>query len=295
MAVREMLRSGIPASITLAQGCLESDNGNSPLAKNANNHFGIKCKSDWKGERSYHDDDQKNECFRKYRNSEESYLDHTEYLLKTPRYGYLFKLSRTDYNAWAHGLRAAGYATDPNYAARLIKIIEEEQLFVFDSLESDDLPNQSILTREGKKSDQYSGKKKHQDTFKELTINPYARRETFKINGLDIVYVKAGDTYKSIAEEFDMKEWEIHTYNNLKKDALQPEPDVYLFLQRKKCRAEKGNDIHVVQPRETMYSISQKYGVSLSALYCRNHMKKGTELTAGTKIYLRKMKPREKR
>jgi len=126
LAVREMFRSGIPASITLAQGCLESENGNSLLAKSANNHFGIKCKKDWKGERSFHDDDEKGECFRKYRDANESYIDHTDYLVETPRYGYLFKLSRTDYNAWAQGLKAAGYATDPNYAARLIKIIEEK-------------------------------------------------------------------------------------------------------------------------------------------------------------------------
>jgi LysM repeat protein len=295
LAVREMFRSGIPASITLAQGCLESENGNSPLAKSANNHFGIKCKKEWKGERSYHDDDEKGECFRKYRDANDSYIDHTDYLVQTPRYGYLFKLSRTDYNAWAHGLKAAGYATDPNYAARLIKIIEDEKLFVYDSLESGDLPPQSILAREGKKSDQYLAKEKHQASFKNITINPYSRRETFKINDLEIVYVKAGDTYESIANEFDMKEWEIHAYNNIRKDAAQPEPETFLFIQRKKCRAQKGTETHVVQPRETMYSISQKYGVSLSALYFKNRMKKGTEPVAGSKVYLRKMKPRPKK
>jgi hypothetical protein len=294
IAIREMLQSGIPASITLAQGCLESDCGNSPLAIEANNHFGIKCKSDWKGERSYHDDDQKNECFRKYRNAEDSYNDHTEYLVQTPRYSYLFKLSKTDYNAWANGLRAAGYATDPNYAARLIKIIEEEQLYVFDSLEPGDLPDQNILVREGKQNNQYKEKEKHQAGFGNIALNPYSKRETFKINGLDIVYVKSGDTYASIAKEFEMKEWEIRTYNSLKRDSPQPEPDKYLFLQRKRCRAEKGNDIHVVKPRETMYDISQQYGVALSALYFKNHMKKGTQPAAGTKIYLRKMKPRKK-
>jgi len=109
------------------------------------------------------------------------------------------------------------------------------------------------------------------------------------------VYVKAGDTYESIANEFDMKEWEIHAYNNLQKDAAQPEPDTYLFLQRKKYRAQKGTENHVVKPRETMHSISQKYGVSLSALYCKNRMKKGTEPVAGSKVYLRKMKPRPKK
>jgi hypothetical protein len=295
IAIREMFQSGIPASITLAQGCLESDDGNSPLASDANNHFGIKCKSDWKGERSYHDDDQKNECFRKYRDAIDSYIDHTKYLVETPRYSYLFKLSRTDYNAWAKGLRASGYATDPNYAPRLIKIIEDEKLYIYDSLEPGQVPNQNIIVREGKKNDQYSAKEKSRSGFGNISLNPYSRRETFKINGLDIVYVKAGDTYESIAREFDMKEWEILTYNNLEKDAAQPEPDTYLFLQRKKWRAEQGNDIHIVQPRETMVMISQKYGVALGSLYCKNHMKRGTEPVAGTKIYLRKIKPREKK
>jgi hypothetical protein len=295
IAIREMFLSGIPASITLAQGCLESDNGNSPLSKGSNNHFGIKCKSDWKGERSYWDDDQKNECFRKYRDANESYVDHTDYLMNTPRYSYLFKLSRTDYNAWAHGLRAAGYATDPNYAPRLIKIIEDEKLYVFDSLEPGDLPQQNILARQGKRNNSTVEKRTQQSAFTSLSINPYARRETFKINGLDIVYVKEGDTYESIAREFGMKEWEIHAYNNLKKDAAQPEPDTYLFLQRKKCRAEKGNDTYIVKPRETMYTISQKFGVSLSALYFKNRMKKGSEPVAGSKIYLRTMKPRVKK
>lgn len=295
IAIQEMLKSGIPASITLAQGCLESDDGNSPLAKDANNHFGIKCKSDWKGERSYHDDDQKNECFRKYRDAKQSYIDHTDYLTQTPRYGYLFKLSRTDYSAWANGLRAAGYATDPNYGPRLIKIIQDEQLFVFDSLEPGDLPNQNLLVREGKKNDHFSAKEKHQNGFTNLSLNPFSHREIFKINGLDIVYTQAGDTYESIANEFEMKEWEIRTYNNLKKDAAQPEPGMYLFLQRKKFRAEKGKDIHIVQPRETMYTISQKYGVAIGALYCKNHLKRGTEPVPGSKIYLRKMKPRVKK
>jgi len=292
IAVREMLRSGIPASITLAQGCLESDNGNSPLAKKSNNHFGIKCKSDWKGERSFHDDDEKNECFRKYNNPLESYVDHTEYLIGTPRYASLFKLSRTDYSAWAHGLRAAGYATDPNYAMRLIKIIEDEKLYIFDSLESYTITDEEILARYSENSKKQSQIERSTGSFSNISINPFAQRETFKINGLDIIYVKEGDTYESIAEEFGMKEWEIHAYNNLKKDAAQPVAGSHLFLERKKCKAAKGTENHTVQPKETMYDISQKYGVSLRSLYCKNRLKKGTEPAPGTKIYLRKMKPK---
>lgn len=295
IAVREMLRSGIPASITLAQGCLESDNGNSPLAKKSNNHFGIKCKSDWKGERSFHDDDEKNECFRKYNNPLESYIDHTEYLVNTPRYASLFKLSRTDYSAWAHGLRAAGYATDPNYAIRLIKIIEDEKLYIFDSLESYTITDEEILARYSENSKKQNQKERSTGNFSNISINPYAQRETFKINGLDIIYVKEGDTYESIAEEFGMKEWEIHAYNNLKKDAAQPAAGSHLFLERKKCKAAKGTENHTVQPKETMSDISQKYGVSLRSLYCKNRLKKGTEPAPGTKIYLRKMKPKARK
>lgn len=294
LAVKEMHRSGIPASITMAQACLESENGNSSLAKISNNHFGIKCKSDWKGEREYKDDDEKNECFRKYRSIYQSYTDHTDYLMQTPRYGYLFKLSNKDYNAWANGLKAAGYATDPNYAARLIKIIEEERLHSLDNITPDGLPDQSIFAREGKTVEPEEKRNKGQRSFKDISLNPYGSREIKSKNGLNIIYVKVGDTFESIATELGLKTWEIHHYNDLKKDAPQPEANTFLYIQQKRCRALKENDFHTVQPRETMQEISQKYGITLNSLYFKNRMKKGTEPRAGSKLYLRKMKSKNK-
>jgi hypothetical protein len=294
-AVREMHRSGIPASITIAQGCLESENGNSPLAQRSNNHFGIKCKNDWKGAREYHDDDKQNECFRKYRSVYESYVDHTDYLQQTPRYAYLFKLSNKDYNAWANGLKAAGYATDPNYATRLIKIIEEEGLNRYDDIKPEGLPDQNIFAREGKTNNSEAKREKSQGTFKNITLNPYGNREIKSKNGLDIVYVKVDDTFESIADDLGMKTWELHLYNDLRKDAPQPEANTFLYIQRKRGRALKDNDFHTVRPNETMHDISQEYGITLRSLYFKNRMKKGTEPRAGSKLYLRKMKPRDKK
>jgi LysM repeat protein len=294
LAIKEMHRSGIPASITIAQGCLESDNGNSELSQRSNNHFGIKCKSDWKGEREYKDDDEKNECFRKYRTAYESYVDHTDYLMQTPRYAYLFKISHKDYNAWATGLRAAGYATDPNYAARLIKIIEDEGLQSLDNISPEGLSDQNIFAREGKTNRTEPKREKKRDSFKNVTLNPFGSREIESKNGLDMITVKVGDTFESIAAEMGMKTWEIHRYNDLTKDAPQPEANTFLYIQRKRCRALKGNDFHSVQPRETLHDISQKYGVTMNSLYCKNRMKKGTEPRVGSKLYLRKLKPRTK-
>ena len=294
LAIREMHRSGIPASITMAQACLESENGNSTLSQKSNNHFGIKCKSDWKGAREYKDDDEKNECFRSYHTVYESYKDHTDYLVQTPRYAYLFKLSNKDYNAWAKGLRAAGYATDPNYAARLIKIIEDEGLQSLDNIKPEGLPNENIFALEGKTNNPEAKREKKREAFKDITLNPFAVREIKSKNGLDIVYVKAGDTFENIAAELGMKPWELHSYNDLKKDAPQPEANTFLYIQRKHWRALKDNDFHVVQPQETMHDVSQKYGITLNSLYRKNRMKKGTEPRAGATLYLRKLKPRSK-
>ncbi|MBN1924925.1 MAG: glucosaminidase domain-containing protein [Prolixibacteraceae bacterium] len=293
IAIREMHRSGIPASITMAQGCLESENGNSALARKSNNHFGIKCKNDWKGARTYHHDDKLNECFRVYREVEDSYIDHSDFLMENLRYKHLFNLSHKDYEAWAHGLKKAGYATDKNYAHRLIKIIKDEQLFLLDEIKPEQLPEKNILAREGKTNRIDEAKNKVQKAFENITLNPYEQREVKELNGLRIIYVVAGDTYESIAREFDLKLWEIYLYNDLPRDAPQPRVDDFLYLERKNYVAQKGNDYHVLKPRETMHEIAQKYGITLNRLYRLNRMKKREIPIAGNKIYLRKIKPRE--
>lgn len=299
IAIREMLQSGIPASIIIAQGCLESDNGNSNLASKSNNHFGIKCKSDWKGARVYHNDDELNECFRKYQSVEDSYVDHTNFLIQNPRYAYLFKISHKDYNAWAKGLKAAGYATDPKYAERLIKIIEDEKLFLLDDVTANELPKHDILAEQGKFYDPEGAKRKLKkkgekviESIEDLQIDPYGRREVKHLNGLEIIYVEGGDTYESIAREFNMKEWEIYFYNDLQKGAEQPIANTLLYLQRKHYIAQKGNDKHVVLPKESMWSISQKYGMKLNRLYHLNRMKAEDKPVVGDPLYLRKRKPK---
>lgn len=295
IAIREMHRSGIPASITMAQGCLESGNGNSALARKSNNHFGIKCRNDWKGARVYHHDDKLNECFRKYRTVEESYIDHTDFLVQNTRYGALFSLSHTDYVAWARGLKAAGYATDPKYAERLIKIIKDEQLHLLDDISIDQLA-ESYDTTMNTSNDElpFAGARdKVIKSIESIRLNPFANREIKNINGLDAITARADDTYESIAREFELKNWEVHHYNDLDRDEVQPKVNEIIYLERKRYNAPKGYDFHVAKPGESMWSISQKYGMKLSRLYRLNRMEKNEQVKTGTRLYLRRKKPKE--
>ena len=209
MAVREMLRSGVPASITLAQGMLESGNGESKLATQANNHFGIKCHKGWEGKTIHHDDDARGECFRVYDSVEESYRDHSDFLRYRDRYKFLFDLDRTDYKGWAYGLKKAGYATDPSYAAKLIRYIEDNNLSRFDVLkevEAEEMPlpphriEAPVLTM----SDE--------EFHFPLT------RELYSVNGVPFVYSLEGETYKSIAKHYHLFHREILRFNDLKRE-----------------------------------------------------------------------------
>ena len=292
LAVREMHRTGIPASIKMAQACLESSNGNSQLSVNSNNHFGIKCKTDWTGGRVYHDDDEANECFRKYLTVEESYIDHSDFLVKNVRYAALFKHDRTDYVNWAKGLKAAGYATEPAYAERLIKIIEDEQLYLLDKVKPGDMPELADNASENQQPNAGDIKKKVMKSFDNFTLNPYDQRPTLEVNGLTAIRSMAGDTYESIAREFDLKDWEITTYNDLDKDDIQPEVGALIYLERKRFSAPKGKEIHTVKPGESLWDISQDYGVRLKSLIRKNHISEADEVKAGDKIYLRKRKPK---
>ena len=288
LAVSEMTRTGIPASITLAQGMLESDYGRSTLARKGNNHFGIKCHNDWRGEKIYHDDNRKGECFRSYRSVEDSYRDHSDFLVNGSRYRELFSLSSTDYRGWAHGLKKAGYATDPKYPALLIKKIEDYGLHVLDTGGKISGPaggsNQGTTV-----IDQSQTVAGQNTTFpaqvpaKTVTIGT-GRMEMN--NNVQYVIVSENDTYKSLAEEFMLLSWEISRYNDLAAGApLQPGQVIY--LQPKRNKAESQFAIYTVQPGETMYSISQKFAVKLAALYKMNLMEEGTECAVGQKLRLR--------
>ncbi|MDX9883675.1 MAG: glucosaminidase domain-containing protein [Prolixibacteraceae bacterium] len=279
LAILEMKRSGIPASITLAQGCLESNNGNSRLAVEANNHFGIKCKSHWSGKRIYHTDDAPDECFRKYDSAEESYLDHTDFLITSPRYSQLFALHPTDYREWAHGLKRAGYATDPTYAERLIKIIEDSRLYIYDQVNSD----MELATIE---RERHRAPKHPASALTVKTGRPVELR-----NGLKSVVVQQGDTFESLSKELGMSDWELYSYNDYRK-GYQPRASEILYIEYKPRKADRKHLVHKVDKGDTMHFIAQRYGIKLKPLYARNRMKQGEEPQPGETIYLRNKKPR---
>ncbi len=270
MAISEMLRSGVPASITLAQGMLESDNGNSTLATKANNHFGIKCHSDWTGPKVYHDDDKRKECFRKYKSANESFLDHSDFLMSGSRYSFLFELDMTDYKAWAKGLKKAGYATSNTYADKLIQIIEDNELHKYDLQGSAEY-----------KSVKGRNKRDHESN----EVSP--GRDVLIRNRVKFVVVKPEDTFRSLQEEFDLLPFEIYKYNDMARDEeLSTGQEIY--LQPKRSKAEVGNSWHTVREGETMQQISQMYAVKTEKLYKLNLMMPGQEIKAGDKISLRK-------
>lgn len=275
LAISEMNRSGIPASIKMAQACLESSDGNSEMARKANNHFGIKCKSDWTGARSYHDDDAKNECFRKYKTIEDSYIDHTNFLMSNPRYSSLFKLKPTDFTGWARGLKSAGYATDPRYAEKVIEIIETNQLWRLDHKMTREEMAQVEKMRMG-------------DNFnKELFINPYSSREITLHNRLKSAITREGDNFELLAQEFGLKEWELRKFNDYP-EGYEPMPGEILYLQNKKGKAQGMFKLHIVAEGESMHFISQYYGIRMKALYRINKLSYDDAVPVGTLLKLRK-------
>jgi LysM repeat protein len=298
LAVSEMHRTGIPASITLAQGMLESDYGRSTLARKGNNHFGIKCHNDWNGQRIYHDDNRRGECFRAYLSAEDSFRDHSDFLVAGSRYRDLFSLSSTDYKGWAHGLKRAGYATDPKYPALLIRKIEEYGLHVYDTgkgMTADVHQDQQVtkVQRQATKtlssvavntlSDTLSADSEAQAPVRVVSLNKNRIQEN---NNVQYIIVEEGDTYESLAEEFQLLSWEISRYNDLPSGA-RLQPGQIIYLQPKRRRAAPGNTMHTVSEGETMYSLSQKYAVKLSSLYKMNIMEEGTECIPGQKVRIR--------
>jgi LysM repeat protein len=277
LAIREMARSGIPASIILAQGCLESGDGRGKLALASNNHFGIKCKSDWTGESVSWDDDERGECFRSYPTVEESYIDHSRFLINSPRYAELFKLDKTDYKAWAKGLKKAGYATAEGYDKQLIKIIEDFGLYKLDHK----------MTRA--EMAKYENLKVEQVDTKGLAINPYKRHPVEKRNRLKTVVIRPGDTFESIAEEFGLEEWEICKMNDYPKDYV-PKKNEIIYIESKRRNPADNTAAHQVGQGETMHFISQVHGLKLRPLLKRNGMRQGDEPKPGQVVYLRKKK-----
>jgi len=281
IAIQEMIEFNIPASITLAQGILESGSGNSRLAREGNNHFGIKCHKGWEGETIRANDDAPNECFRKYDNPYDSYKDHSFFLSQRGRYSFLFDLEITDYKGWARGLKKAGYATNPKYAQLLIKIIEDQQLYKYDLMADDYVA-----------VNQYPNEIPPDQNRKYEPLNVAGNnRKVFTNNGRKFIFARKGDDFYKIADDLNIYNFQVWKYNDLdKKDHLHEGDMVYIEKKRNKSKTE---DYHFVQPGETMHSISQLYGIKLKKLYRLNRMERGSKPRTGQMLWLQSKKPKK--
>lgn len=267
VAIEQMKHYGIPASITLAQGIFESGAGRSELAVKANNHFGIKCNG-WTGRTSYHDDDERGECFRAYDNAYESFEDHSKFLSSRQRYSSLFKLKKDDYKGWARGLKAAGYATNPQYADRLIEIIQLYKLYEYDKAKGYDK-----FLSEHAKDNSLNGQPLH--SIKVFNKNYY-------------LIARRGDTFKSIADEIGISYRKIAKYNERdKRDQLEEGEIIWLKKKQTKAPKDYKGRLHYVRNGESMYSIAQKYGIRLKNLYKMNHLTPDYQIRIGDALRLR--------
>ena len=247
LAIKQQTQYKIPASITLAQGLLESGAGQSDLARRSNNHFGIKC-HEWKGARVYHDDDLRGECFRKYSTVEQSYTDHSKFLAERPRYASLFKLRITDYKGWAKGLQKCGYATDRAYANKLIKVIEDYELYRYDRMKVVKKTTKRTITQPKPAQPAY---------------------QVYRTHGLIYVYAQENDDFDNIAASLGFSPRKLKKYNEVPEDFPLEKGDI-VYLEKKKKKADKPYERHVVQVGESMHGIAQKYGIQIKSLYKMN-------------------------
>ena len=304
LAIAEMQRTGVPASITLAQGILETEGGNSDLLKSSNNHFGIKCKSSWTGGTVYHDDDARGECFRKYGCAADSYKDHSDFLKSSDRYSFLFQLDPMDYRAWAQGLRRAGYATNPKYAQILIQYIEQYHLQDYTMIalgKLKDTAQAAIAGAEVQAPQSTAGVAMQTaggSTPASAAATPAQVAETptatvptkasypqgeFHINETRVIFVPAGTSLLALADQYHISLGYLVDFNDLKDNNELPK-DQLVYLQRKRKVGEK--EVHVVESGETLYDIAQSEGIRLSALMEYNQLQDGSEPAAGTSLYL---------
>ena len=307
LAIKEMARTGFPASIKIAQGILETDAGRSELVQQSNNHFGLKCKSSWTGEKVYHNDDELGECFRKYANADESYLDHSDYLKSQSRYTFLFSYDPNDYDSWAWGLKKAGYATSPIYAQTLIKNIEKYNLNELNGIKEDSdssnlaayfyaLENNLIVQPVAKLEQSNNKAKEVKNAYpvKQVDENPktsIAKSQKypsgiFKINGLKVIYTKEGTSLLSIAKKQHVQLSGILMWNEMPSENTILEEDQLIYLQKKK---KTGNEsFYIVKADENLREVSQKVGIQLSSILSLNKLKQGMTPAVGEKISLKK-------
>ncbi len=293
LAIAEMQRTGVPASITLAQGIHETMAGTSSLVLKSNNHFGIKCKTGWTGESVTHDDDARGECFRKYPAAEDSYRDHSNFLKNSGRYAALFSLEPTDYTGWAYGLKKAGYATNPRYPQVLIRLVEDYGLQEYTLIALGKSPAEE--TDNGvPPADETSGKvtggfKSVEETDKAKEENSGSKGSypggEFRINDTRVVFVQKGTSYLAVAQQYDIPLSRLFEFNELA-EAEAADKDQLIFLQRK--RRTGAGEYHKVLPGETLHDIAQQQGIRLESLMELNRLSGKEQPAPGENLSLRK-------
>ena len=258
IAIEEMNQFGIPASITLAQGILESNAGQSRLAKKGNNHFGIKCHKGWDGKKMYKSDDRIAECFRKYDDPAFSFRDHSLFLVNRSRYSELFEYDITDYKSWAHGLKKAGYATNPRYAHLLIKIIKDLDLHRFDKK----YKPEPVASRDPMMTAPLPSKERFE------VVDENQNYTVYENNGKQLVIAGKTDSYLKIAHQHGIQKNILAKYNDLYRGGELSEGEL-VYLENKRWRS-KNYKIHYVRANETWHSIAQLYGVRMAWLKLYN-------------------------
>ena len=290
IAIAHMERYGIPASITMAQGILESDSGNSRLSTSSNNHFGIKCKKSWTGDRVYHDDDAKGECFRAYPSVEASYQDHADFLDQSPRYDSLFAYPSDDYRSWARGLKAAGYATAPDYAERLVKIIESMKLYLLDKENGNKIyaasKSATANTEAWWESNIATSDEQINPNAFRVTVNSHKGYGVYRTNHTFYVVAKEGDTFESVGKVFDISAKMLRKFNDVASDVELSKGDI-VYIERKKTQWLGNVMQHKVVRDENLYSLSQSYGIRLKSLAKLNRLRPSEEVRKGETIRLK--------
>ena len=295
LAIQEMQRTGVPASIKLAQGILETQAGESDLVKRSNNHFGIKCKTAWNGNKVYHDDDEKGECFRAYGSAEDSYRDHSDFLKRSQRYAFLFQLDPADYKDWAKGLKKAGYATNPKYTQQLIKYIEtyDLQLYTLIALGrrkmEDEPPMYAVNSQVVPVISAAAMEQDSEDVQPEVPVKALRLRypeEAFRINDTRVIVALAGTPLLALAEQYGVRYKHLLEFNELAESDDIIRKDQLIFLQRK--RRQGANAFHLVRKTETLYDIAQEEAIRLDNLLDYNQLQGNETPVAGQKLYLQK-------
>ena len=287
IAIAEMQRTGVPASIKLAQGIHETTAGTSDLVRKSNNHFGIKCKSGWTGESVSHTDDAPHECFRKYDEPSQSYKDHSDFLKGSSRYASLFNLDPLDYEGWAYGLKKAGYATNPRYPQIIINLIETYQLQDYTLIALGKMPPKEEMLSNANIQKDNGEVLSAPGTNVNETIPDYPSGE-FKINDTKVIYARSGTSMLSIAQQYNVPLARVFEFNELKETETLLK-DQLVYLQRK--RKTGNNEFHVVRPGETLQDIAQLEAIRIESLLEFNHLQNYMQPATGEQLFLRKKAP----